>query len=160
MQSSQNLFADVCFCDLVVFPDIISDIAANASPVPIRKDHASQFQEHHTFDTCHLSTIQSHNSFLCYCTICTHDLVKTACFLVHTDVYVFSMEFLTGSNRASSLRSSALCSIAKFLQGLFITYLDRSFLTASGLIIPQSISTPSSTKIPHWLHISPTSLNP
>ena len=33
-QSSQSIFdSRVCFCDLVVFPDIISNLAANASPV-------------------------------------------------------------------------------------------------------------------------------
>ena len=117
------------------------------SSVDIREGHALQFQKHHTFDTCHLSTIRSHNLFLCYCTVCTHNLVMAACFLVHTDVHVFSMEILTGSNQTSSLRSSALCSIVKFLQGLFVTYRNMCFLFASGLMFPQSIGTPSTTKI-------------
>ena len=71
-----------------------------------------------------------------------------ACFLVHTDVHVFSMEIVTGSNRTSSLRSSALCSIVKFLQGLFVTYRNMCFLFASGLMFPQSIGTPSSSLNP------------
>ena len=102
------------------------------SSVDIRKGHAPQFQEHHTFDTCHLSTIRSHNSFLCYCTICTHDLVMATCFLIHTDVHVFSMEILTGSSRTSSLRASAVCSIVKFLQVLFVAYLKMCFLDRIG----------------------------
>ena len=121
---------------------------------------APQFQECLTFDTCHLSIIRSHNSFLCYCIICTHELVMTACFLIFTDVLVFSMEILTESNQTFSLRSSVLCSIVKFLQGLFLAYLNICFLTVSALIIPQSIGTRSIAKISHWLHITPTSRIP
>ena len=122
------------------------------SSADIRKGHAPQFQEHlQFFGACHLPTIRSHNSFMCYCTICTHDLVMAACFLVHTDLHVFSMEILTDSNRTSSLRSSALCSIVKFLQGLFLAYLNMCFLFRNG----------TDNFTADWdsiLHITPTSL--